>query len=73
MLGMCYVIAISCSQPRLNFLDFYKQACFVTYPGLPYEFDATVRHRIADGVASYVDYVERYRDQCRDTNKDAKR
>lgn len=69
MLGLCYVIAISCSQPRLEFLAFYMQACHVPYPGLPYEYKATVEHRMADGVASYVDYVERYRDECKDVRK----
>lgn len=66
MLGLCYVIAISCLQPRLEFRDFYKQACLSPYPGLPYEMKATVDHRIADGVAAYVDYVERYRDECQE-------
>lgn len=69
MIGLCYVIAISCSQPRLEFRDFYKQACMVPYPGLSYEFSSTVNHRIADGVAGYVDYVERYRDECKSNRK----
>lgn len=62
--GLCYMIAISCSQPRLEFREFYHQACHSQYPGLPYEMASTVQHRIADGVSAYMDYVVRYQDQC---------
>lgn len=69
MNSFCFamLIAISCAQPRLDFETFYEQACGTKYPGYYLEDASIVHRRLLEGVAAYVDYAEKYWDQCHGT------
>lgn len=57
-------VAINCSEPRLPFRTFFEQIYVSPYPGHRMEDMTVVNRRMVEGVASYVDYAEAYRDKC---------
>jgi len=58
-------VAINCAQPRIPFREFYGKVYGITYPAQHGEVVSDVMKRIADSIASYSDYAEAYRDQCK--------
>ena len=58
------LVIINCTHPRLEFTDYYQQACNSPYPGLPGEPVDVTKERMKEGAAAYVGYIESYRDQC---------
>lgn len=57
------IMLINCSEPRMDFRQFYERQ-FGRYPGQYGEDMYRVQERVANSAADFTEYVVAFRDKC---------